>query len=681
MSSRTGFFLATLLLLLAALLRSAQLTTLPPGLSENEYRILRISESLRAGHIAVFYDQSPTGELRGQEGFYPTLLTISTALTGGGPTGFRSLSLFLSLLGLAVMYALVARLCGTLGGLAALALLSVSLWPVLLGRSVDPLTLLPLLVAATLLALARALSLPERHERRRPGTLVFTALGLVAGFGFYAHPLQFWLLAGALLFLYWQARQPGGISENVTVSLLFALLVLVIVTLPYLLSTLSLGELSGLARIFGGEDLRASLPLQSLFNSLGGIFFIGDANPLRNLPGRPLVDLLSGLVLLVGLMAALRARHRPRFAFPLIFLLALAPYALTGLEAPDFGRMAALLPLLALFFGFGTATLANSLGRAGRFVPFIALVLLPGFNLAWTGVDLFQVWADAPETTSAWNERIGRLARHIDRSADSLPTVVCIPSLETAPAPGLSDAWRLLLLLHDRGAAIRYVDCRSGLVLANGGERQQIILPDATTLSEMHPLLREWLGRGALPQDPDLPPDSVFTMDVGQALGDKVGGFTTTAHLRLAPEAPGGADSILPPVSLDGNLTFLGYEPEELRQRRHGEVITSVTWWRVDGPLPPDLHLFTHIMPDPAMITSQNDRISVLPASLLPRDIFIQVTDVRLPEPTPAGEYLISIGAYRQRDEQRLSVQQDGVPRGTRLFLSGNSFSVGLREG
>ena len=681
MSSRTGIAMATLLLLIGALLRTYRLPQLPPGLNENEYASLRVVESLRAGQIAVFYNQSPGEAPRGLDGLYPMLLAISTGLTGGGTIGFRALSLFVSLLTLALVYTLTRRLCGIQGGLAALALLAVSLWPVLLGRSVSPLTLAPLLAAAIMLGMARALSVPARIGQRLPDTFVFMALGLTAALGFYIHPVQFWLVAGALAFIYWLTRSQGPLTIALILSLTFTLLLMVIVLAPYGLSTLRLFELSGLARLLGDYDLRASPPLQSVIRNLLGVLFVGDSSPLHNLPGRPMVDLFSGLVILAGVLAAWRVRHRPRFALPVIFSLALAPPALLGNDSPDFASMAVLLPVIAVFFGFGVVTLSLSSGRSSRLVPFAVLVILPAFNIIWTSHDLFNVWAAAPATASAWNERIGKLAGHIDRSADDIPTVICLPTVNQQPAPYLSDAWRTLLLLHHRGKTLRFADCRTGLVLASGGELQQIILPDETILKTMHPLLRDWLERGALPQDPSLPTDAVFVLDVSEQLGDKVGSFTTTAHMQLAPEAPGGADSLLPPVTLDGNLTFLGYEPLIVREYQDGEVITSTTWWRVDGALPPDLLFFTHVTSDPATITSQNDLISVLPTSLLPRDILIQVTHVNLPEITPSGDYLVSIGAYRRNDRQRLSILHEGELRGTRLFLSGKTFTVTDREG
>ena len=681
MSSRTGIAMATLLLLIGALLRTYRLPELPPGLNEDEYTSLRVVESLRAGQIAVFYNQSPGEAPQGLDGLYPMLLAFSTALTGGGTIGFRALSLFVSLTTLALVYTLTRRLCGIQGGLAALALLAVSLWPVLLGRSVSPLTLAPLLAAAIMLGTARALSVPARIGQRLPDTFVFMALGLTAALGLYIHPVHFWLVAGALAFLYWLTRSQGPLTIALILSLSFTLLLMVIVLAPYGLSTLRLFELSGLARLLGDYDLQASPPLQSIIRNLLGVLFVGDSSPLHNLPGRPMVDLFSGLVILAGVLAAWRVRHRPRFALPVIFSLALAPPALLGNDSPDFSSMAVLLPVIAVFFGFGVVTLSLSRGRSAHLIPFVALVILPAFNIIWTSHDLFNVWAAAPATASAWNERIGKLAGHIDRSADEIPTVVCLPTVNQQPAPYLSDAWRTLLLLHDRGKTLRFADCRTGLVLASGGELQQIILPDETILETMHPLLRDWLERGALPQDPSLPPDAVFVLDVSEQLGDMVGSFTTTAHTQLAPEAPGGADSLLPPVTLDGNLTFLGYEPLTVREYQDGEVITSATWWRVDGPLPPDLLFFTHVTPDPATITSQNDLISVLPTSLLPRDILIQVTHVSLPEITPSGDYLVSIGAYRRNDGQRLSILHEGELRGTRLFLSGKTFTVTDEEG
>jgi hypothetical protein len=126
----------------------------------------------------------------------------------------------------------------------------------------------------------------------------------------------------------------------------------------------------------------------------------------------------------------------------------------------------------------------------------------------------------------------------------------------------------------------------------------------------------------------------------------------------------------VPPISFGGNITFLGYEPQTVDSYPPGGIFTSITYWRVDGVVPPDLRLFTHIQADPgASPAAQTDNIGVEVSQLRSRDVFIQVTFVPLPMSMPPGEYSVSIGAYLQSTGQRMAVLEGDRPRGTRLFL------------
>jgi hypothetical protein len=255
--------------------------------------------------------------------------------------------------------------------------------------------------------------------------------------------------------------------------------------------------------------------------------------------------------------------------------------------------------------------------------------------------------------------------------------VICTPTVSRAtPRSELNETQLLLLMLHNRVRAIRYADCGTGLVLTNGGERQQVIMADVDSLADVHPYLRDWLLMGEIQTSDDLPPDAVIVMDVREQLAHKIGEFTTTAPVTYAPEAPGGAQVTLPPVSFGGNITFLGYEHLPVMPYEPGDVVTSIGYWRVDGSPPPDIRLFTHVLSDPAAIISQTDTLSVLAAQLQPRDIFIQITFIELPASTPAGRYAISIGAYQESDNMRLAVLEGSRERGTRLFLAGNTITV-----
>ncbi len=677
MSNRVGFALATLLLLLAAGLRLWDLGSLPLGLDHEEVTDIRISEAIRSGNISVFYNLEPLGEQGGREGLFHTLLTAVSTFTGKGLLGYRALSALSNLVMLALVYALATRLYGPLAGVAALALLVVGLWPVLLARSVIQATMLPLLVAAVLLTLARALPVYYHAPATEPGTMPFAALGLLLGLGFYIHPAHFLLVLGVMLFIVYMVLSRQPLSLRTLSYIGFAILVMIIIAMPYLISSIRLPELGGATRVFGDYTVAANPPLQAIVESLIGIFFRGDTNPTHNLPGRPLVDLVSGLIIIIGLLAALNQWRRPRFTLPLMALLVLFPIAFLTVHSPDFEAFSALLPVLALLFGLGVTTLFNMLPRQSRPVLGLGLIVLLVFNGVWLGRDLFQTWPTLDSTYQAYDGRIGQLARYIDHSAGTLPTLVCTPGLnQTTPQENLTQTQLLLMMMNTSGRNLRYADCGTGLVFSNGGERQQVVLTGAEGLDGVHPYLRDWLTRGHSLRQDDLPEDSVIVVDVSQPLADTIGRFTTTAPLGYAPEVPDSDQIVFPPVTFGGNLTFLGYELDDTETYHPGDIVTSITYWRVDGPLPSDLRLFTHILSDPAAIISQTDTLSVLPSFLKPRDVFVQITFVPLPRSTPKGQYSLSIGAYQDTSDQRLSILEADQERGTRLFLIANSITV-----
>src|SRR5690606_4555458 len=138
----------------------------------------------------------------------------------------------------------------------------------------------------------------------------------------------------------------------------FTVVVLIVIATPYLTSSLQFPELAGAGRVFA---LNINTPLRSLIDGLAGLLFAGDENATWNLPGRPLIDLVSGLFVLVGLLTALRYWRQPRFTLLLLGTLLLTPVALVRDSSPNFLHYATHLPLLALLFGLGVVTLYRTL--------------------------------------------------------------------------------------------------------------------------------------------------------------------------------------------------------------------------------------------------------------------------------------------------------------------------------
>src|SRR5262249_4467452 len=136
-----------------------------------------------------------------------------------------------------------------------------------------------------------------------------------------------------------------------------------------------------------------------------------------NLPGRPLIDLVSGLLVIVGLLVCLRFWKQSRCALLLIALIFIAPIALHAPNSPNFLAFAPLLPLVALLFGVGVEVVLGSLPRASRLVAAVGLVGLLVFNVVWTVRDLFGNWASLPDVQMAYNAPLGQLAHYLDLTA------------------------------------------------------------------------------------------------------------------------------------------------------------------------------------------------------------------------------------------------------------------------
>lgn len=675
MSGRASLFIVVMVLLIAAALRTWDLTTLPYGMNADEITNVRIIETARAGNVAIFYDIGRADRIEGREGLYHAWQAFATAITGTGSLGYRLASVWVGLLTVALTYAAGRRLIGQLGGLSAAGLLTVSLWPVLLSRQITPSVLLPALVMGVLVLLMGILPVYRRRWRRGNTTGTATGLGVLLGVCIYAHPAGLLILLFSLLFIAYMLRtrhSPSrGISRRRNSYIGLMLFIVAVFSVPYVVSTLNNFEASGIRR-FLSEHV-SDYTLRDTLNSLGGLFLIGDQNPTRNLPGRPLFDPISGLLILGGIGWAIYRRDEPRYALLLIAGLTLSPLFLFSANAPNFNNYAPMLPVLALFFGVAASAIYDHTARGGQYALALALIGLLTFNLSWTAYDM-GAWRDDPAVQTAHHHRLGQLAAYVDRSGGTR-TVICGWRADQSPtATRLSDAQFISLLLNRHAQTdIRYADCRYALVLTAGGAEQQVIIPDAAIFEQMHDDIGQWLAMGRDLDDETLPADSVMVMDVEQALADKGGLLTTGQMVGYAPESGGEVDTQRhTPVSFGGNLTLLGYITDAERVYQPGDVFRVTSYWRIQGAVPPDLRLFTHVLSDPSASPPANtDVIHVNPRFLRDRDVVVQVTSVPLPSSLPDGDYHVSIGGYQDSSDIRLNVLEDGEQRGTRLFLDG----------
>jgi len=664
--SRLSYAAAVLLLLLSALLRMTDLAVVPPGISDHEIINMRLVDNVRQGDIRVFYP----GEDGGREGMYHAAAAFVTAFTGEGTIGYRILSVWLSLLSIAMVYALARRLFNPVAALMAMGMLAVNLSGNLLARTISSDAVVIFLISAAMLALSRAMPVYRSTRAVTANIIAFAALGALLGISFYLHPSSLFIALASMVYIAYLLFAYHAMLRQRRSYIGFAVLVMLIIAMPYLISSINLPQYAAAQRLVQYTDGF----LRSVVAGLLAIWWTGDANPLHNLPGRPLVDIFSGLLILVGIASCFRYRRRPQFMLLLIMWLLTLPAAFLAENSPNFFQFAVIMPQLALFFGIGAVIVLRMsifTDLVFRRLAIAGIAAWFAFNFFWTWQDLFADWRDNPAVVPLVNGELGQIAHHLDLTAADIPTVICHSNWNSSePEASLGDSEMTLLMMNRADFEYREADCRRSLILTDGGGLQQIVLfrqDDA-----IHPYLQDWLTLGqSVPRN--VPRDAIIQLETSQILADTAGEFITTAPVAYAPETAGETTAISPPIRFGSNLTFLGYQPAVERAYLPGEKVDVITYWRAEGMLPSDLTLFTHILSDPVTIVANRDVIHVNPARLQARDVFVQVTQVQLLQTPPplAGEYLISVGAYRQSvsPNERLPALQDDKHFGDRIFL------------
>ena len=551
----------------------------------------------------------------------------------------------------------------------AAGLVVVNMSNILLARSVTSDATVVFLVSAIMLALARSLPVYRRTRVVTSNVISFAALGALLGTSFYLHPSSLFIVLGCMICIGYLLFVRNAMFRQRHSYTGFAILVMLIVAMPYLISSINLPQYAAGQRIL--SHYTDGL-LRSIVDGLLAIVRNGDMNPLQNMPGRPYVDAFTGLFALVGIAVCLVRRHKPRFMLMLIISCIALPAALIVPDSPNFARMAVILPQLAIFFGIGFyAMIRHSIFADAVFrrMAVIGAVALLAVNFLWTWQDLFVAWRNHEEVVPLVNGGLGQIAHYLDARGDDLHTTFCDSNWHNIePEELLSDSDKMQLMMNRTDFVYHEADCSRSLLLTNGGIKQRIVLFSKETRDRVHPYLGEWLSHGESVMG-KLPRDSVVELEASQLLADRAGEFITTAPVSYAPEIVGALEPISPPIRFGANLTLLGYEPNVERSYLPGEIVEVITYWRAEGEVPPDLTLFVHILSDPVTPFANRDVISVNPLLLHDRDVFIQVTSVQLPETALAGEYFVSVGAYRKSLDERLPTLKDDQPYGDRLFL------------
>ncbi|MBC8447256.1 MAG: glycosyltransferase family 39 protein [Chloroflexi bacterium] len=383
--SKRELGLLLLILLAAFFLRTWQLDAIPNGCQSDECNNGLDALQWLAG--APYTPYAETNE--GQATFFTYLLALSFKLFGATVPTMRLVSAIGGTLTVLAFYFLARDLFGSQVGLAAAGLLAASRWHLTFSRIIYELILVPLFEVLLFYFLLRAL----RHGRRRDWALAGVALsaGLNTYTAFRVIPflvavfLLYWLVHAAVTGV--GTRRQGDKETRKLVSLSPLHLVplsqwegLACFAGAAALTVLPLGVyvlqhwnvfLSRTRHISVFRDVERVGSYEPLWSNLRKTLFMfnwtGDAAALNNLPGAPLLDVVVGVLFVLGLAYALRHLLRPLPFLYVTWFIAVASVAVLSVahEAPTARRPIGLVPLVYLLAAVVLDQTWRAVRRAG----------------------------------------------------------------------------------------------------------------------------------------------------------------------------------------------------------------------------------------------------------------------------------------------------------------------------
>ncbi|MGB1252353.1 MAG: glycosyltransferase family 39 protein [Candidatus Promineifilaceae bacterium] len=625
-----------LILLVAALLRLALLTDLPPGMTHDEADHGLDAWGVVNGIRPIYF---PTAS--GREPFFDYISAIFMSFLGPTILAGHLTAAFSSLILIAATFTWVKLAFDRRIALLTAAGLSVNFWTLMTARHALRSVTMPMLLVLAAAVFWLGLNKTKANGTQlgqRPFTVYPLLSGLLLGASFYTYmPARItWALFPALLVV-WLILDRDQLRRSWR-QVLLTIGVAGLVGLPlfwHLATTEAearIGQLTGPIDAIRDEgDFRPIL--NNISDALRIITVEGDAWTWRyNIPGRPMLTPAMGLLFYVGILLAFwYLIKRPEWRTPLLFALmwlvaGWLPALITGSDAST-TRAIGMQPVLFLF----PALALNALWRysyncnpckttfAARYAPLLSILLFVTIGID-TARSYFVVWGNHPDVRVHYETTRVTAIDYLNRAGSGAVAI-------SSPRPDrFHDPSTALMALTNPAVSLRWYNGAHSLLLPNSSDGMIVFsgwaAPDgslARYLDGLTPI--EQIEMRADDLDRPITIYQVNTAELAQSL-------LKTQFTQLDP------------VQFGENVTLLGYQLSELEDQ-----IEVNTIWQIDRPID-GLKLFTHLLSSPDQPPlAQADRLDVPSFYWQAGDYFIQRHQFTRPD-LPAGSYPISIGAY-----------------------------------
>ncbi len=651
---RAEILLLALILLIGAWFRLSALGDVPPGLTHDEANNLYDAAQTLAGDVRLYYPQ-------GKEPIYDWSAALLMAFFGAGAFALRLTSALWSLAAIPAAWALIRRLFGAKAALMAAGLIAVSFWPVMVERAGLRAVSLAAPSAAALYVGWRAVR-PHSGPRRARD---FALAGLAFGFCYYTYLANLTLPAIFIIWIgYLFLTRPALRNRRLIGGLIVWAMVYAAVIAPLLLH--QLGHPEGFVRIWELREPFAEASGGNFSDLWGrvarslGVFFVpgmGDSFQPYNIPGKPLLDPVTGALFVIGLVIALWRWKRPACALSVIALvIGFFPAATTGPLAANL-RAVIIVPFVYAL----PARAVREIGRwAQRVRPEAARIAVgaAAIGIALVGVaaryEYFGVWANDPHTRAHGHLHLIAIGDDVrDRAPEAAVISAQYPEFRHDPVVVRS-------ALETAATRIKYVHGARALVFPTTSDAL-LFVPDA--LAPFDDALMQWVT----PVSEVLTPIELRPNDTNPRV---------SVYRWLSPAAYDVAAQSLrldPPASYndpegEGAAALIG--AGEIAEAKPGGTVTVQTLWMIWAGTGREMKMFVHITPrsDAGDVLAQEDRLDFPSWNWEPTDAFLQIHRVTLPPDLAPGRYAVRVGLYDAKTGDRWAVEQGGTLRSAALI-------------
>ena len=654
-----------IILLLALALRTYRLTEIPPGLTHDEANHGREAIEILDGVLRYYFPLN-----YGSEPLYSYVVAGSMALLGEGLFALRIVNVLSGLAALAAMTIWIKQAFDRSTALITAALIAVSFWPLASSRESLRAGMLPLFMVTAVWFFwqiifsgqsitgqsARPPHAPRSHRRLAWMILGFS-LSIVITLHIYLAARVAWVLFPT--FLIYLAVLHRSTFRDSWRPVVIGLIIAGMLSIPMFVFLANNPESQTRLSMLGSTFQQVSSgnwgPLvQNTAKALLAFVWpgYGDQFLAYNIPGRPVLDLISAVFFILGILITLRRWKQPAYAFILLwFMIGIIPSLVTGPTANTTRNLAA-LPVVYLFPALGIVTSLRLLSQ--RFKVSHRIVITTGTAIllllvGWITIrDYFIRWGESPEVRTAYQHTLLEELAFLDQVHTNDSPIV-LSTVYPGPAHDPSVA---LVIAGPRSEQIRWVDARTALVIPQEANARALIPSSTPPHLAFDPYLRP-LDTIAL-RSTDLDPNFTYyeidatplTSSIASDIGANFGGAILLEQAQwLAPQV------------IPGNTAEL------------------MTRWRVidpakAGPVHPpayttDAVFFVHILNEDEEILTQSDSLKAPSWGWQSGDTILQVHAVSVPAGAEPGSYSTVIGIYDQPTGRRLTLLGEEAPATT----------------